>query len=63
VAAFYPLARFFSYRVGSFYWSGFIIAFMRPPTRSEIKEVIYWVSEILFATQIAFRSLHRGMPQ
>jgi len=36
---------------------------MRPPGRSEIKKIVYRMSEILFATEIAFRRLDRCMPQ
>jgi hypothetical protein len=36
---------------------------MRPPVRSEVKKIIHWMSEILFAAEIAFRRLDRGMPQ
>jgi len=63
VAAFYPLPRCFFYRVGRFCWGGFIIIFLRPPLRSEVKEVVYRMSEILFAPQIAFRRLDGCMPE
>ena len=36
---------------------------MRPPVRSEVKKIIHRMSEILFAAEIAFRRLDRGMPQ
>ena len=29
----------------------------------EAKAVIHWMSEILLATKVALRGLHRGMPQ
>jgi len=63
VAAFYPLPGCLFYRVGSFHWRGFIIVFLRPPVRSEVKKVVRWISEILFAAQIAFRCLDGCMPQ
>jgi len=63
VAAFYPLPRCLFYRVGGFHWGRFTIVFMRPPGRSEIKKIVYRMSEILFATEIAFRRLDRCMPQ
>jgi len=30
---------------------------MRPPDRSEVKKIVYRMSEILFAAEIAFRRL------
>jgi hypothetical protein len=36
---------------------------MRPAVRSEIKKIIHWMSEILFAAEIAFRRLDGCMPQ
>src|SRR6266478_7825566 len=63
VAAFYPLPRCLFYRVGRFRCGGFIIVFLRPPLRSELKKVVHWMSEILFAAQIAFRCLDGCMPQ
>src|SRR5216683_7670093 len=63
VAAFYPLPRCLFYRVGRFHCGGFIIVFLRPPLRSELKKVVHWMSEILFAAEIAFRCLDGCMPQ
>jgi len=57
VAAFYPLPRCLFYTVGGFHWGRFTIAFMRPPDRSEVKKIVYRMSEILFAAEIAFRRL------
>ena len=37
--------------------------FMRRPVRSEFKKIIHRMSEILFAAEIAFRGLHRCMPE
>ena len=36
---------------------------MRPPVRSEVKKIVYRMSEILFATEIAFRRLDGCMSQ
>ncbi len=63
MAAFYPLPRCLFYRVGRFHCGGFIIVFLRPPLRSELKKVVHWMSEILFAAEIAFRCLDGCMPQ
>ena len=63
MAAFYPLPTCLFYRVGRFHCGGFIIVFLRPPLRSELKKVVHWMSEILFAAEIAFRRLDRCMPQ
>ena len=41
----------------------FNILFLRPPVRSEVKKIIHWMPEILLAAEIAFRCLHRCMPQ
>jgi hypothetical protein len=30
---------------------------------SEVEKIVYWMSEILFATEITFRGLHRCVPQ
>jgi hypothetical protein len=31
--------------------------------RSEVEKIVYWMSEILFAPEIAFRGLDRCVPQ
>lgn len=36
---------------------------MRSPVRSEVKNIVYRMSEILFAAEITFRRLHRCMSQ
>jgi hypothetical protein len=36
---------------------------MRTPVGSEVKKIVHWMPEILFAAQIAFRRLHGCMPQ
>ena len=63
MAAFYPLPRCLFYRVGRFHCGGFIIVFLRPRLGSELKKVVHWMSEILFAAEIAFRCLDGCMPQ
>src|SRR6266568_9669867 len=63
VAAFYPLPRCLFYRGGRLHCGGFIVVFLRPPLRSELKKVVHWMSEILFAAEIAFRCLDGCMPQ
>ena len=64
VAAFYPQPSYLFYRVGRFHCGGFINVFLpAPPLGSEIKKVVHWMAEILFATEIAFRGLDRCMPE
>ena len=63
MAAFYRLPRCLFYIVGGFHWGRFTIVFVRLPVRSEVKEIVHRMSEILFAAEIAFRRLHRYMPQ
>ena len=36
---------------------------VRLPVRSEVKKIVHRMSEILFATEIAFRRLHGYMPE
>jgi hypothetical protein len=33
------------------------------PIHSEIEKVVHWMPEILLAAEIAFRGLHRCMPE
>ena len=54
VAAFYSLAR------RHFYKRRLKIRLMRLHVRSEVKKIVYRVSEILFAAEIAFRRLDRA---
>jgi hypothetical protein len=63
VDAFYLPPRGIFYWVGSFHRSELIIIFLRSPLRSEVKKIVHWMSEILFAAEIAFRCLDRCMPQ
>ena len=63
MAAFYPLPRCLFHRVRGLHGVRFTIGFMRPPVRSEVKKIIYRMSEILFAAEIAFRRLDRCVAQ
>ena len=63
MAAFYPSPRCFFYRVRGFHCGRFTNVFMRPSVRSEVKKVVHWMPEILFAAEIAFRCLDGCMPQ
>ena len=63
MAAFYRLPRYLFYRVGGFHGSRVTIVFMRPPVRSEVKKIVYRMSEILFAAEITFRRLDGCMAQ
>ncbi len=63
VAAFYSLARRHFYGRGSFHRGRLKIHVMRLYVRSEVKKIVYRVSEILFAAEIAFRRLDGCMPQ
>src|ERR1019366_5708781 len=63
VAAFYALPR------RHFYWCGYVLRgrfrsrCRRLQIPSEIKKIVHRMSQILFAAEIAFRRLHRCMPQ
>jgi len=62
VAAFYPLARCLFYRSGAFHCDTFnILFFQRRHVLSEVKQIVYRMSEILLAAEIAFRRLHGRM--
>ena len=63
VAAFYPLPRCLFHRVGGFHWVRFTIAFMLLPIRSELEKIVYRMSEILLAAEIALGRLYRRVPQ
>lgn len=47
----------------SFHCDRFTIYFVRLYVDSEIKKIVYWMPEVLFATEIAFRRLDGGMAQ
>jgi hypothetical protein len=64
VTAFYAwLVRLFYSFGGPVRWDRFLIFI--PPHRvcSEVEKIVYWMPEILFAPEIAFRGLDRCMPQ
>jgi len=63
VAAFYSLARHHFYGRGSFHCGRLKIHLMRLHVHSEVKKIVYRMSEILFAAEIAFRRLHGCMTQ
>ena len=63
MAAFYPLFRCRFYMFRRFHPGGFLIVFPWLPVCSEVKNIVHWMPEILFAAEIAFRCLHRCMPQ
>jgi hypothetical protein len=39
------------------------VIFPLVPVRFEVKEIIHWMSEVLFAAKIAFRGLNRCVPE
>jgi hypothetical protein len=63
MATFYPLPRCLFYRSGAFHCDTFNILFLGPHVRSEIKKIVHRMPEILFAAQVPFRCLDRGMPE
>jgi len=63
VSAFYLLASRHFYGRGWFHGGRLRTRFMRLDAHSEIKKVVYRMSEVLFAAEIAFRRLHGCMPQ
>ena len=64
MATFYALLRalFYSF-AGPVHRDRFPLVRLLLPVRSEVEEVVNRMPEILFATEIAFRGLHRCMPQ
>jgi hypothetical protein len=63
VAAFYALPRCIFYRHGAVHCCRFNIHFVRLHVRLEVKKIVHRMSEILFADEIPFRCLDRGMPE
>ncbi len=69
------MAAFYTWLGHLFYWCGgalncdrfhcsrFDTLFLRLHLRSEVEKIIYRMTEILFAPQIAFRRLDRCMPE
>ena len=64
MAAFYPwlLCLFYSF-AGPVRRDGFPMFRLLLPIRSEVEKVVYWMPEVLFAAEIAFRRLDRCMPE
>ena len=64
MAAFYArlLCLFYS-STGPVRWDRLLIFFRAQRIRSEVKKVVHWMPEILFAAEIAFRGLDRCMSQ
>ena len=61
------VAAFYSWLLRLFYsfvrrWEG-LFMFWLLLARSEVEQIVYWVTEILFAAQIVFRGLHRCVSQ
>jgi hypothetical protein len=64
VATFYALLRPLFYRCGGdLNCSRSHTLFLRRHVRSEVEKIIHRMAEILFAPEIAFRSLDRCMPE
>jgi hypothetical protein len=63
VAAFYALPRRHFYGCGYVLRGRFRSRCRRLQIPSEIKKIVHRMSQILFAAEIAFRRLHRCMPQ
>ena len=64
------MAAFYSWLVCLFYSFAsllrrdrFLLFYPLLSIRSEVKEIVHGMPEILFAPEIAFRGLYRGMPQ
>jgi hypothetical protein len=64
VAAFYalPACLFYSF-AGPVRRDRFHMFRLLLPIHSEIEKVVHWMPEILLAAEIAFRGLHRCMPE
>jgi hypothetical protein len=63
VAEFYSLWRSLFYRRGVLQCGGFKRRFVRLHVRFEIEKIVNRMSEILFATEVAFGRLYRRMSQ
>src|ERR1035438_2396980 len=59
VSTFYLWARYSFYGGESFPRFSYAVSFLRVDVASKVKKVVYRMSEILFAAEIAFRSLDR----
>ena len=63
MAAFYPLARGYFYLHGFLHCDPFTLHFLWLRIGSEVKQIVHWMPEILFAAEITFRRLDGCMPQ
>ena len=64
MAAFYPWPDCLFYSFAGLVRRNRFHMFRLPlPIRSEVEKVVYWMPEILFAAEIAFRRLDRCMSQ
>src|ERR1700686_921595 len=63
VSTFYLCARSCFYGGESFPRFNEVVTFLRVDVASEVKKIVHWMSEILFAAQIAFRCLDGCVPQ
>ena len=63
VAAFYPLLRGFFHLDGLLSCDGFTLHFRRLHVRSEVKQIVHRMSEILFTAEIPFGRLDGRMTQ
>jgi hypothetical protein len=64
VAVFYPslVCLLYSF-AGPVRRDTFVMFRLLLRVRSEVKKIVYWMPEILFAAEIAFRGLDRWMPE
>ena len=63
VSTFYLGAGHCFYGGESFPRFSYAVTFLRVDVASKVKKVVHWMSEILFAAEIAFRCLDRCVPQ
>ena len=62
--AFYAWLVYLFYRSApAVCWGRFLVFLLPHRIHSEVEKVVYWMSEILFAAEIAFCGLDRCMPQ
>jgi hypothetical protein len=61
-STFYLCAGRCFYGGESFPRFGYTVSFLRVDVASKVKEVVYWMSEILFAAEISFRRLDGCVP-
>jgi len=62
VSTFYLCGGRCFYGGQSFPRFGYAVSFLRVDVTSKVKNVVYWMSEILFAAEIAFRRLDGCVP-